>query len=286
MQFMLLQAMEKLLKSKLYKIKLEGKMKYSFMTFSCPELSMSEVLATAKKFGYDGVEPRIDANHKHGVETGASADKRKEIKQQAVDSGISIACVATSCVYANPETAQQNVDYTLKCIDLASDIGSSTIRVFGGQIGKGLSRESAIELVAKSLKAVADHASQRGVTVCMETHDDWCNPAHVAEVMKIVNHPSIAVNWDIMHPVRVGFATMDQAFETLKSWIRHLHVHDAKPETTDLVPIGTGGYDHKRAIELLLTISYNGYISGEWISWSDPYEIHLPRELATLRSYE
>jgi sugar phosphate isomerase/epimerase len=261
-------------------------MKYSFMTFSCPELSMSEVLALAKRFGYDGIEPRVEEKQNHGVEVSASPEKRKEIKQQAIDSGIAICCVATSIVYANPETAKQNVDHTLKCIDLAADVGSSRIRVFGGQLGKGISRESAIELVANSLLSVADHAKQRGVTVCMETHDDWCNPSYVAEVMKKVNHPAIAVNWDIMHPVRAGFATMDQAFETLKPWIRHLHIHDALPGTTQLVPIGTGGYDHKRAIELLLTINYEGYISGEWIGWSDPYEVHLPRELATLKRYE
>ena len=261
-------------------------MKYSFMTFSCPELNMSEVLALAKRFGYDGVEPRIDAENKHCVEVSASPEKRKEIKQQAIDAGIAICCVATSLVYANPETAKHNVDYTFKCIDLASDVGSSRIRVFGGQLGKGISRESAIDLVANSLLSVADHAKHCGVTICMETHDDWCNPSYVAEVMKKVNHPAIAVNWDIMHPVRAGFATMDQAFEALKPWIRHLHVHDALPGTTQLVPIGTGGYDHKRAIELLLKVNYEGYISGEWIDWSDSYEIHLPRELATLKGYE
>ena len=36
----------------------------------------------------------------------------------------------------------------------------------------------------------------------------------------------------------------------------------------------------------MLSISYDGYISGEWINWEDPYEVHLPRELATLKRYE
>jgi len=261
-------------------------MKYSFMTFSTPELTMSEVISVAKNFGYDGIEPRIDANHKHGTEVSATGEKRREIRQMAMDNGIAICCIATSCVYANPETAKQNIDKTFQCIDLAADVGSTRLRVFGGQIGKGLSRSEAINLVAESLLSVADYASQRGITLCMETHDDWCNPEHVAQVMKKVNHNSIAVNWDVMHPVRSGFATMDQAFDMLKPNIRHLHVHDARPGTTDLMPIGTGGYDHRRAIDLLLTIPYEGYISGEWIGWSDPYNIHLPRELATLKGYE
>jgi sugar phosphate isomerase/epimerase len=94
------------------------------------------------------------------------------------------------------------------------------------------------------------------------------------------------VNWDIMHPVRREFATIDESFETLKPWIRHLHIHDASKETGELVPIGEGFVDHRRAIELLSSISYDGYLSGEWINWDDPYEVHLPRELATLKSYE
>jgi sugar phosphate isomerase/epimerase len=118
----------------------------------------------------------------------------------------------------------------------------------------------------------------------METHDAWCDPKNVAEVMKQVNHPAIGVNWDIMHPVRTGHATIDESFEALKPWIRHLHIHDASKETGKLVPIGQGFIDHRRAIELLLTISYDGYMSGEWINWEDPYEVHLPRELATLKA--
>ena len=43
-------------------------MKYSFMSFSCPELTLDEMLSMAKEFGYDGIEPRISSNHRHGVE--------------------------------------------------------------------------------------------------------------------------------------------------------------------------------------------------------------------------
>ena len=261
-------------------------MKYSFMTFSCPQLSLDEVLSLAKSIGYDGVEPRLVSGHKHGIEVDIDATKRGEIKDKFADSGIAACCVATSCRYADPANTQQMVDETLRCIDLAADIGASRIRVFGGKLGKGIDREEAIRVVAKSLRSVANHANDRGVSVCMETHDDWCDPKNVTAVMKQVNHPAICVNWDIMHPVRTESATIDESFETLKPWIRHLHIHDTSKETGKLVPIGEGFVDHRRAIELMLSLSYNGYISGEWINWADPYEVHLPRELATLKSYE
>ncbi len=261
-------------------------MKYSFMTFSCPQLTLDEVLALAKRTGYDGVEPRIVSKHKHGIETDINAAARKLIKAKFEDSGIAACCVATSCRFADPASSQQMIDDAMRAIDLAGDIGAPTIRVFGGSLGEGLSREEAVELVASSLGRVADHAADRGVTVCMETHDSWCDPNNVAAVMKQVNHPAICVNWDIMHPVRTENATIDESFEALKPWIRHLHVHDASKETGKLTPIGEGFIDHKRAIELLLTIPYGGYLSGEWISWDDPYENHLPREVATMKRYE
>lgn len=261
-------------------------MKYSFMSFSTPELSMEKLISTARRFGYQGVEPRIDSKHKHGLETDATTGKRKEIKKLSENSGIAFACIATSCVFANQETVKQNIEKTMQCIDLAADVGAPRLRVFGGQLGDGISRAEAIKLVADSLRSLADYASQHKITVCMETHDYWCDPEHVATIMKQVNHPAIAANWDVMHPVREDMATMDQAFQSLKPWIRHLHVHDATARTADLLPIGTGGYDHKRAIELLQTIPYDGFISGEWIGWKDHYDVHLPRELATLKSYE
>lgn len=260
-------------------------MKYSFMTFSTPGLSLDETLATAKRFGYDGIEPRVACGHKHGVELEASTEERAEIKRKVAGSGVALCCIATSCRYADPAMAGQNIDATLKYIDLAADVGCPRLRVFGGPIAKDLSRENAIEVVAHSLAAVAGHAQAHGVTVCMETHDDWCDPRHVAEVMRRANHPAIAVNWDIMHPVRVAGVTMDEAFQTLRPWIRHLHVHDGTAGELALMPIGEGIIDHRRAIALLLSLGYDGYLSGEWINW-EPYEVHLPRELSALRRYE
>ena len=262
-------------------------MKYAFMSFSTPALTLDEMLATAKRHGYDGIEPRLVADHAHGIEVQISAAARREVRAKVTDSGIALACIATSCLYANPATAQQNVEETLRCIDLAGDVGAPTIRVFGGQLGEGLSRQDAIMLVAESLLKVSDRAAARSVVVCVETHDHWCEPTHLAAVLGLVNHPAIAINWDIMHPVRVAKATMDSAFETVRPWIRHVHFHDgAKDGSTALAPIGEGVIDHKRAVELLMSLPYDGFLSGEWINWDDPYEVHLPRELATMRAYE
>jgi sugar phosphate isomerase/epimerase len=257
-------------------------MKYSFMSFSTPELTLAETLEVARKYGYDGIEPRLDSNHAHGIEVTATAVERGALKKQADDAGISLCCLATSLKFANAATADDTVSQAYERIDLAGDLGVPVIRVFGGSF-PDMNREQAIEQMASTLSRVADHAQQRGVTICCETHDVWCNPADLAAVLSRVNHTAVACNWDIMHPVRVAGVTMDFAFETLKPWIRHIHVHDG--DADGMLPIGTGIIDHRRAIELLKTIGYTGFLSGEWIKW-EPYEVHLPRELAAMKAYE
>jgi sugar phosphate isomerase/epimerase len=260
---------------------------YAFMSFSCPQASLSEMLAMAKQYGYAGIEPRIAEGHAHGIEPECDMPARRAGLQQAQEAGVAICCVATSCRFADPDSAQRNIELARRCIDLAADVGAKRLRVFGGPLPDGFARDAAIKLVASSLTQIASQASERSVIVCMETHDHWCNPSHVAEVMSLVNHPSIAVNWDIMHPVRQGGASMDEAFNILRPWIQHVHLHDGLLRIDDVVlkPIGKGEIDHKRASELLASIHYTGYLSGEWIGW-EPAEVHLPREIATMRSYE
>jgi sugar phosphate isomerase/epimerase len=257
------------------------------MTFSCPELTLDEVLALAGRLGYDGVEPRIQAEHKHGLEFDTPAEVRREAREKAAEAGVDLCCIATSCRYADPETTDAMVEDTHQAIDLAADVGSQRIRVFGGNFPDALSREAATERVAEALASVAGHAAERDVVVCMETHDAWCNPEHVADVIRQVDHPAVCVNWDIMHPIRREGSTMDKAYEVLGPWVRHVHFHDGTVDPDDLkmVPIGEGGIDHKRAVELLQAAEYTDYLSGEWINWT-PYEEHLPRELATMKGYE
>ncbi len=262
-------------------------MKYAFMTFSCPKYNLDQVFEAAGKYGYDGIEFRIDARHAHGVETTASAGERAAAVRMAKEAGITIAAIASSCRYADPTEVAAMIPNTRAALDLASDVGAPRLRVFGGGFPEAMSRQQAIDGLVAALSEVADHAQKRNVVICVETHDSWCEPAHLAAVMQAVNHPFVAVNWDIMHPVRVAGATMDQAFEALRPWIRHVHFHDGVTEGDKLYmrAIGTGKIDHFRAVQLLKAMPYNDFLSGEWIGWEPP-EVHLPRELATMRAYE
>ena len=198
-----------------------------------------------------------------------------------------ICCIAAGCRFADPATAAQNVAQALEAIDLAADVGAGVVRVFGGKIPDGVSREQAIALVGESLRALSARAEQRGVDVAIETHDDWCDPVHVAAALALVDHPRIGANWDYQHTTRIAHATPDAAFEALRGRIRHVHFHDGTLAADKLEwrPIGQGAYDHARVLHLLCRANYTGFLSGEWIGW-EPAEVHLPREVAAIKAIE
>ena len=263
-------------------------MKLSYMSFSCPEATLEEFVGYARKYAYEGVEPRAEAKHNHGVEVDASAAKRAEIKEFFQDSGIECACVATSRKYAiaDPAELRESIETTKKLIDLAADVGSTRIRVFGGMPPEGMDMDAAIKIVGESLAEVGPRAVERGVTVCLETHDGFSRATDCAAAIRLANSPGIAANWDIMHPYSKGM-TIDEAYEALKGLVQHCHIHDGTYEEKGrpkLALMGQGEIPYPRAIELLEGDGYGGFLSGEWIGAWHPDEV-LPHDGKVLRSY-
>jgi len=258
-------------------------MKYSFMSFSTPALTLKETLDAAKRFGYDGFEPRLVADHAHGLETTTPADVLIEARRMAEDAGVAYSCVATSCRLAIPELVAEQTDDAKRAVDLAEKLGCRAIRVFGGVLPEGLSREKAAETLNASVSKLAAYGKTANVYVCLETHDHWCDPVTVGEVAKV---SGCAVNWDIMHTFNMAGVAPERSFELLRPYVRHMHIHDGKRNADGgltLCPVGEGVIDHATPLALMQGAGYTGYVSGEWISW-EPWEVHLPREIALLKA--
>lgn len=262
-------------------------MKYAFMSFSCPDLEFREMLALAVRAGYDGVEPRLEAGHGHGVELGTSGGERSELRRLAEQVGISICCLATGVHLANPESQFDQLEVARHSMDLAKDIGCPMIRVFGGSFPDEIDRNDATKHLASALHQLIPHAEKNGIQIVLETHDHWCQPDHVAEVLRQVNHPLVGVNWDFQHPLRTCGWTIQKSFETLHPWILHVHFHDGTMEQShlEMLPVGEGAYEVEKVVALLLEMHYEGFLSGEWFDWPD-YEDYLPREVRQMREFE
>lgn len=263
-------------------------MKFAFMSFTTPDKTLKEMLEIAKKYGYDGIEPRAQSGHSHGVELEATVEERKEIKRVFEGEGIECACIATSIMYCSTseERREKEIELTKRFIDLASDIGCKRIRVFGGTPDKPISYEEAVKIVGEALSKVKDYAEKNKIYVCLETHDFFSFPDIAASAVRLADTPFIKINWDIMHPF-TKLRTIEEAFEELKGLIEHCHIHDAnydKARIPKLALMGEGEIPYNIAIRLLQNSGYKGYLSGEYINAWAP-EVVLPHDIEVLKSY-
>jgi sugar phosphate isomerase/epimerase len=263
-------------------------MRYAFVSHTLPKLELADLLSLAREHGYDAVELRIQGNHAHGVELDLPPEERRRVRERVQAGGVGICCLATTCGMLDVEHAREQYETMVRAIDLAGDVGASAIRVWPGYVPDDMSRNGAARLIASPLRAVADRARDRGVTVCLETDATWSAPERMRQIMEQVDHPAIGVNWDTSHTAHDGACEVEEFFGAVGPWVRHVHLNNsvAVPgkKWRKALPMGAEGIDIRGLIRLLKSASFDGHISLEWID--GPAEVALPRDLATLKEFE
>jgi sugar phosphate isomerase/epimerase len=261
-------------------------MQYAVHSFSGTNLTLSQLMETATTYGYSGLELRVGVGHAHGVELSADSQQRAEWKCLAAESGIPIICLGVSIICSRPDSDKE-IASALDYIKLASDVGAPILRIAGGKIPAGGTREQTLETIVSVLKAILPTARELGITIGIETHDDWADPAQMASLIRAVDDSHVIALWDVLHTKRRGLADPADVIAHLGPWIGHVHFHDASfdSEHKEHKPIGEGDLDFAKIAAALQSIRYKGYASGEWSGWEEPYETHLPRELKAFQSF-
>jgi sugar phosphate isomerase/epimerase len=93
-------------------------------------LTLPELIATAKKFGYDGVE--IDGKRPHGNPLDWPAARCKDLRNLAAGEGVEIHGVAANNDFSNPvpEVREAQICFVRDLIRMTSDLGAKQLRVF------------------------------------------------------------------------------------------------------------------------------------------------------------
>jgi sugar phosphate isomerase/epimerase len=93
-------------------------------------LSLAELIHTAKRYGYDGIE--IDGKRPHGNPLDWPKARCQELRQLAVDEGIEIHAVAANNDFSNPvpEVREAQICFVRELIRMTADLGAKQLRVF------------------------------------------------------------------------------------------------------------------------------------------------------------
>jgi sugar phosphate isomerase/epimerase len=259
---------------------LDNRMKLSFSTLGCPNWELGKIAEAARAYGYLAVELRA---------IGGELDllKRPEFQQGTVeatrrwlgDQSLAICCVDTSCTFDSPvaEVRSEQVDVALRHAELADALGAPLIRIFPDKIQTGASRGDTRDNIAACLREVAERGPSK-VGIALETHGDFARGHMAAEIMRVVNHPKVALIWDVANSVAAGDSIEESARE-VGPYLAHVHLRDARPVTDreHWLPVlaGRGAVSFTSAVNALNELGYKGYVSFEWEKYWHP-EIEEP----------
>lgn len=262
-------------------------MKLSFATLGCPAWTLEQIAHQAAALGFDGVELRGVAGEHLGPDE--SPAERARIRRLFDAAGVEIACIMgySSFTHDDETARRESIEVALRLIDTAHDIGCRRLRVFGGSAAAG--RAKSARRLADGLRALAPRAEAAGVTVVLETHDDWCHGEDVRDVLESVASPSIGACWDVANSFQVE--PHDRTFRAIRDFVRHVHFKDAGREADGHVKSrlpGLGEVPMLEALQRLRDSGYAGYLSFEWEKKWEPElpdpEIAFPHFIRHVRS--
>ncbi|MCA9080557.1 MAG: sugar phosphate isomerase/epimerase [Planctomycetaceae bacterium] len=253
------------------------------------KLGIIECIDLAAEAGFDAVEVL------HVQMQDDSNAALQQIKRRAFSHGLDLCGFSThqTFVSPDPEVRQQNVDHTIRCIELAYAMGIPTIRVNTGRWGtsknfdelmankgieprlEGYTDDDGFAWVIDGLTKCLKKAEECGVILGLENH--WGLGRTAAGVLKVIN--AIDSPW-----LRATLDTgnfLEQQYEQYAELAPEAVFVQAKTY------FGGGTWytldiDYDKVAKILRGVKYQGYISLEF-EGQEAHETAIPKSLAMLR---
>lgn len=253
------------------------------------KLTIEQCIELAAEAGFDAVEIL------HVQMEDESNATLQRIKQKAFRLGLGLCGLSTHQTFVSPdaEVRQQNIEHTIKCIELAYALGIPTIRVNTGRWGTsknfdelmanrgieprldGYTDEDGFGWVIDSLEKCLPAAERCGVVLGLENH--WGLGRTASGVLRVLD--------DIKSPwLRATLDTgnfLDDQYAQYKQLAPEAVFVQAKTY------FGGGTWytldiDYDRVASILSEVDYRGYISLEF-EGQESHETAIPKSLELLR---
>ena len=263
---------------------------YSFWHFKGEHVEIGDCIDHAARMGFDGVEIL------HQQMQSEDNAYLQSLKRRAFTLGLDLMGFSTHQGFVSPDESvrQQNIDHTLRCIELAYKLGIPTIRVNTGRWGTsasfddlmanqgiepilpGCTEEEGYSWVIDAIEKCLPRAEECGVLLGLENH--WGLGRTAQGVMRIVdaiNSPWLKVTLDTGNFLEDPYAQM-------KTLAPHAILVQAKTY------YGGGEWytldiDYPQVAGILRDANYQGYISLEMEGKEDPLTA-VPKSLELFRS--
>lgn len=252
----------------------------SFSTLGCPDWTLKQIVDFAAQHQYQGIEVRGILKQ---LDLTQCTDFKKEnigsTLRMMSDKKLNFVNLGSSATlhFSDANERKKNLDEGKRFIDLAHELHCPHIRVFPNNFPKDQEKAATMDLIAKGLLELGDHANGSNVDVLIETHGDLLFIDDLEKVMKTAEHKNVGLIWDVTNMWTKTKESPKEAYRRLKNYIRHTHIKDAKlvGDKIQYVLMGKGDVPIFDAIDVLSSGGYKGYYSFEWEKLWHP-EIDAP----------
>ncbi|MBE6611830.1 MAG: AMP-dependent synthetase, partial [Ruminococcaceae bacterium] len=242
-------------------------MKISFSTLGCPDFAWTDIYSCAKDFGFDGIEIRGLGNDIFAVKARPFTDSQIGTTIATLERlGLEIPCLASGCCLKFADKLDAAKDEIKEYVTLAAKLGTPYIRVLA-DLDAAPAGEIDDVYMADAIREVAEIAKDTGVTLLIETNGVYADTRRLRALLDAVNLPYVAALWDTHHPYRFMNELPAETVANLGDYIKHVHVKDSVMENgaVKYKLMGQGDMPIPDMLRALQSISYEGFISLEWV---------------------
>lgn len=255
-------------------------MKLAYSTNAYTRTDLFSALASIADIGFSGAEILCDAPHLRPHQ--ADADEVSAISRLLQEKHLAISNlnVNTANTYFNPlppenvfepalssrrdEWREWRIEYTLKALQLAKQLGAKCISVTSGQPGSGGDPTAGLTLFVDSLKQVCNLAEALDLRVGIEYEPGLLveRATEVADIIDRVGSANLGVNLDIGHSFLDG-ESPEASIELLSGRIWNVHVEDILGmKHYHRIP-GDGDLPFERYFDALHRQGYDNFLTVE-----------------------
>jgi sugar phosphate isomerase/epimerase len=241
-------------------------MKLTISTLTCPDWTLAQIMDACAAAGVGGVDfrglgPEIDVTRLREF----TLDLPLTLAEFRAR-GLGLPCFNTSVTLMSPSAQrwQEMLDEAHRYAQVAARSGARFLRIFGGAIPKGMTRDEALATARRHLRQISKICLTHGTLPVVETHDAWSTSRAVRELLHEFDPSEVGVLWDVEHTCRAGEAP-GETVEALRRYLRHVHFKDSVRDGEKYIPklLGEGDLPLGDAIGALKGAGYDGWVCLE-----------------------
>lgn len=262
---------------------------YSYWHFRTERVPIEDVIDHAARLGAAGVDIL------HRQMDGEEPAYLNGLKRRALVNGVSLVCLSIHQGFVSPDAAarQRNIDHTLRCLELAADLGIPCIRLNSGTWGTsasfqelmdnrgeesplpGYTDDDGFAWCIQCIEECLPRAEQLGVMLALENHWGLTRTADgLLRILDAIESPWLGALMDTGNFLEDPYDDLERIAPRTVFVQAKTYFGGGEWYTLDL--------DYPRIARILSGAGYQGFVSLEFEGKEDP-STGVPKSIALLR---